>query len=564
MKSGDRWALGVSAAVMTLTALPYLVAYSHQGTSPLFGWYSWFLFNTGDQCVYLSWMRQYADGAWFQHNLFTTVPQPGYMVNALFLALGKVARWTGLPLVLVYHTVRILSGMIFLRLVWKLATMLIPDESARRLAFLTVLFSAGLGWIPADWHVGIGIERPVDLWQPEAISFLSIYLLPLFSVSLALMLGVLINLLEAERTRGWRPVIIAGILGFFLGNIHTYDVITLTVIWASYIAANGLYDERLFWPMLRRALVAALPAALSTGYMLWLYRTDAVFAQRVESLTLAPAVWWVLLGFGLLVPLALIGLVALRWSSLVPGPPASVQRPHLFLAVWAVANIAAAYIPVSFERKLLMGAHIPIALLAGVGLWWILMHLRASSWRPWAALAMVLLATTNVFFVLRDLWLLPYAPYGAGRPFLLAGEKSALDWLRRSVSPNAVVQPLPWIAVQDNGRVKVVDTTVASFTPGLTGHSVNAGHWSETPHFYLTMENWQRFLMPDTPDEWRRSVLRSTGVRYLIFSQKRAETIGENSVRLLARSPVMHVPGYLRRVPEASNADADVFEVLEP
>ena len=146
--AADRWMLAVSAILISLTILPYIVAYSYQGKSPLFGWYCWFLFNIADQGVYLSWMRQYADGAWFQLNLFTTQPQPGYLVNIFFLVLGKVARYTHLPLPLVYHTPRVLASLVFLRFVWRLAAMFIEDGDARRMAFLTVALSAGLGWVP--------------------------------------------------------------------------------------------------------------------------------------------------------------------------------------------------------------------------------------------------------------------------------------------------------------------------------------------------------------------------------------------------------------------------------
>ena len=108
-----------------------------------------------------------------------------------------------------------------------------------------------------------------------------------------------------------------------------------------------------------------------------------------------------------------------------------------------------------------------------------------------------------------------------------------------------------------------MDATVASFTPGLTGNPVNTGHWSETPHFHVTMDRWLRSLMPETSDEWRRALLCSTRVRYLIFSQKRDQLVDARAARVLANSPVKQVPSYLRRVPDESNRDADVFEVID-
>ena len=192
------------------------------------------------------------------------------------------------------------------------------------------------------------------------------------------------------------------------------------------------------------------------------------------------------------------------------------------------------------------------------------MRWRGPSWKLWAAPALLLLAGTNVWVTMLSTLAAQDLHHAGARPFLAKGEKVALDWLRQNVSQKAVVQPLPWIVVADNGRVKVSDTTVACFTPGLTGNALNAGHWSETPNYQKAMDNWRRFLLPHTPDEWRRDLLHRTGVRYLIFSQKRAETRDDRTAQLLAGSEVLQGQDYVRRIAEASNEDVDVFEVVKP
>jgi hypothetical protein len=559
--------------VVTVGSLPYLFDRSLEGASPLHGWYSWFAFNVTDNCVYLSWMRQYADGAWVQRNLFTTEPQSGHMVNLFYLLLGKIGGWTGLPLILVYHAARVLAGLAFLGMVWRMATLTITECRARRVAFLTVAIGSGLGWVPALWDRGFA--GPVDTWQPEAVSFLCVYLFPLFAVSLTLMLGVLVGLLEAERSGSLRPALGAGLCGFLLGNIHTYDVVTLAVVWTVWIAVRWARARRCPIEALRAGLLVAAPTAVTTGHMLWVFRTEAVFAQRVAVPTLTPAIPWVLLGFGMLVPLAAIGLFSGRSATgSRPGAPADSERSpvaaspspimgSLFLAVWAAANVAVAYVPVSFQRKMLMGAHIPIALLAGIGLAWLVGKARGRP-RLWAtAAALLALTPTNVRFMLRDRGGLRHGGETV-RAFMMPGERRALDWVRDNVARGVVVQPLPWIAVGNDGRTGFVDTTLACFVPGLTGNRVHAGHWGETPQFGSTMGLWSRFLMPDTSDEWRHDLVRRTGVRYLIFSQIRPETADERARVLLAASPVVTGASWLRPVPEASYGDAVVYEVADP
>lgn len=563
---GRRWAFRTALGIAALTCLPYLYDRTLQGIAPLYGLYTWCAYNVTDHAVYLSWMRQYADGAWTQRNLFTTLPQAGHQFNLFFLILGALSRWTGMPAIAVYHAARLASIPVCLMLVWRLGELLLSAPLQRRTAFLTVALSSGLGWIPGFWERGFA--GPVDTWQPEAVTFLSLYLYPLFTVSLVLMLATLICLIEAERRRSFRHALGAGAFACILGNVHTYDIITLSAVWLAIVGVAGgarLRGGRCAPPFVPdrgtplRMLAAGLPAALSSGHMFWIYRTEEVFARRVAVATLTPSLPWVLLGFGLLLPAAALACRAPRHPD--AGPEAGVTAGGIgLLWAWAIVNIGVAYLPFAFQRKLLMGAHIPIAMLAGIGI--------ASACDRWSgprrraviALILLLLSGTNVRFMLRDRGALRYGGESV-RAFMLRGERSALDWIAAHAPGEAVVQPLPWAAVGPDGRPGFVDTTVACLAPGITGRAVDAGHWGETPDFGASMNRWLRFLLPDTPDAWRKELLRSTRVRYLIFSQKREETRDEATAALLSASPMEAGVPYLRRIEEASSDDADVYEV---
>jgi hypothetical protein len=545
--------------------LPYLFGWSLQGLQPSRGWFSWLGYNLDDSCVYLSWMRQASDGSFFQRNLFTTDPQTGRQFNLFFFALGSLARWTGLPLLLVYHASRILLGAAFLRAVWWLLEMLVRDSRARLAAFLLVCFSAGLGWLPGLWQP-LGNAGPTDIWQPEAVTFLSLYLNPLFVVSLLLMVGVIGWMLVAERTRQARYALAAGLCGLLLGNIHTYDIITLMAVWGGYLAAKSAAERRLDAGAWGRALTAGGLSAISSGYMFYLVRTEEVFARRVAVETLSPAPTMYLLGFGLLVPLAVYGAIRGRSEN---REDAAVLEPsaRLFLIVWAVMNLAVAYLPVPFQRKMIMGLHLPLAILAGAGLALLLSRIRQRRGRALALAAVTLLCSlTNLRALLRDAesFQVNRAQSQIQRPYLYAGEAKALDWLRRNAPPGAPIQPLPWIVLTPNRQVGLMDTTLAALAPGWTGRPVNAGHWGETPSFGETMGRWRDFLLPNATDELRRQLLRQTGVRYLIFSQRRPETADEMTTRLLLAPFREGLPAYLRPVPEASSEDAEVLEVLLP
>ncbi len=544
---------------MAVTFLPYLFGFGRflQGANPSLGWFSWLGYNLDDGCVYLSWLRQAADGHLFQRNLFTTEPQVGHQVNLFFLLLGTVARVTHLPLLAVWHGARLVLGLALIRAVWWLLEMLVADRSARRLALLVLCVSAGLGWLPGLWVV-YGQTAPVDVWQPEAITFLSLYLSPLNLVSLLLMVGILGNLLRAEQTGSWRGVSAAGICGFLLGNIHSYDVISLALIWAGFLLVRSLVRRRFHAASWGRALTAGISTAVSTGYVYYQLSTEAIFAKRAAVETLSPPFTEYALGFGLVLVLALVALALFLRRGDAGEPPAITRDALLFLIVWSAGNFAAAYLPFPFQRKLIMGEQIPLAILAGLALNHLLGRLVSGSRRPVGAAVLFVLALTNLRFMLRDVQSFQsnIAQSLLQRPYLYAGEVQSLVWLRDHAPVGVPIQPLPWVLVTPDRKIALADTSMAAFAPGLTGHPVNAGHWGETPDFGQTMGQWTRFIRPDTPDQFRRALLRQTGVRYVVFSQKHLDP-GDAAALSLFQSP----PPYLRLVPEASNEDADVYAV---
>ncbi len=551
---------------MAITMLPYLLGYWLQGANPRFGWYTWLGYNFDDSCVYLSWMRQAADGNFFQRNLFTTEPQSGQQFNVFFLVLGNIARFTHLPLIAVWHFARIALGVALLRAVWWLIELLGNDDRARKAAFLLVCFSSGLGWIPGLW-AETGFEAPVDVWQPEAITFLTLYLNPLFNVSLLLMVGMLGWLLVAEQTKSIWPAIRAGFCGFLLGNIHTYDVITVTIVWGTYLLIRSLRTRKPNIGSWARAVVAGLPTAVTTGYVAFQLKTETVFAQRAAVETQSPPILQYALGFGLLLVLSLVGLIAAwRAGRTIPENTGQPTDDLLFLAVWAAANLAVAYLPVPFQRKMIMGEHLPLAILGGIGVASLLKSITHWNWEYSCALAGVVLVTslTNIRFIVREATNVTIdLTQSLQRPFIYAGERRAMDWIRVNAPPNVPIQPLPWIAKQTETKYGFYDTTLAALAPGLTDHAVNAGHWGETPDFARTMAGWIGFQLPSANDDSRKALLRETGVRYLIFSHKRTDSLdpGAGAAVLVPFGPVL--PDYLRRIPEASNSDADVFEVLD-
>ena len=139
----------VAVVFLLAISLPYLWALT---TTPSGFVYGGLLYNPDDQNVHLAWARQAMDGRFFFRDLFTTENLNGatpsgetpLFTNIFCWALGVIARITHLPLVVVYHALRLIFAFLALRWFFNLCALLTSDKRARFLALLFAAFSGGV------------------------------------------------------------------------------------------------------------------------------------------------------------------------------------------------------------------------------------------------------------------------------------------------------------------------------------------------------------------------------------------------------------------------------------
>jgi len=565
-------------AVLT-TMIPYLIGNSMADGRR----FMWLGYNLDDSCQYLSWMKQSAEGSYRALNMFTTDPQHGMALNPLFLVLGKVAGATHLPLIAVYHGSRLLFGLILLRLVWHFITLSVAEARARIVAMVFVCFSSGLGWLP-NWWSDFPIQTPVDKWQPEAITYLSLYLSPLFCFAMALQVGIVSLLFTGARTGRMRYAVGAGLCGLVLGFVHTYDVASLAAVWLVYLLLVTIsprqaenFKRGALWT---QGLVAGVITAPSVLYIYHELSTEAVFRARAAVKTEVSSPIWVMLGYGLTGLFALAAAIVLLKRRPIETtedtqPPATSwttgRDASLLLIVWAVVNFWIAYLPTSIQRKFLQGDHFPIAILAGIGVMWLLLRFKPHV-KPWQVAFKIstitlLLCLTNVYFVLRDIenYQNNLAQTRLQRTYLQPGEIEALEWIRDHSKESDAIQPLPWVIHAGTGKIAPSDESVACFAPYLINRRVYCGHWGETPDFLTKLPELCSFEMARTADSDRKAQLRKMKVRFLVFSQKPARDSSSEATEFADSALAIFrghapLPPYLQLV--YSNDDADVYEVL--
>jgi hypothetical protein len=499
-RRADRKAWALILAVVLFTLLPYLFgAWLSLGRK-----YFWINHNIDDNCVYLAWIRQAWEGHFFFENRFTTDPQPRLSTNLFFWAIGTIARWTGLPVLFLFHAARMGLGVVWLWTLWLLYKRLLPN-GARMPALWLACVSAGLGWL--FWR-DAGIDAPIDTWQVEAFTFLSLYLNPLFVVGTLLMTACIYDLWRAVQERRWVYTVRAGIWALLVGNIHSYDVIQVAAAWLAFLVVSSFVQRRFDRQRWLMGLTAGAIGLPTVAYQYWLYRVDPIFRHRADVPTSAPPLWHVLAGYAPLLILA----VAAVWVTV--RERRHREEPFLLLFCWAVVGIGLQYLPrifsaagihlpMNFERKMVMGAHLPLCALAGWGLWLLVRHLPARRALLVTALVIALTTPSNVRWLIRDAHNLirNMANTGMHRAYMEPEEWEAIQWLARNTNPEEAVLTFPSFGV---------------FVPPFAGNRVYVGHWGETPQFAERLRETLRFLDARRSDEERYELLRRARVKYIV------------------------------------------------
>ncbi len=505
-----RIVLGLIFTTLILASLPYALAYA---ITPPGARFVGTACNIDDYCNYLSWVRQCMDGRFFFHNQFTTDPQRDLEFNLFFWILGRTAALLHLSPQAALQIARVGGGAALLGLIYKFYQAAVPrNVRARLTAFAFACLSGGWGWLlwPV-WHDKNGYGSPVDAWQPEAFTFLTLYTSALMTCSTAFIVVALYCLLRGEQTGQWKYAVGAGVCGAILGNIHSYDVLHLAAAWGLFLVA---------WTVLQRGRgvaaswgrgVLALGLTLpTTVYQYLILQREAVFRARADVPTLSPPFWHYALGYGVVFLLA--ALILPRFVNNLPRfvnklnsrqmEFATVQTALLVLC-WAIGGLAVIYLPVAFQRKMIMGTHIPLCLLAGLGAVLITQRFTPRIQNFVLASLVLLSVPTSLLFLSRDMThLTENRSETQQAPFLPDALVNCYGWLRTHTPSDTAIVGFP---------------TLCAALPGFAGRTVWAGHWGETPQYGTKVSEFAHFTEADTPDSERRAFLAQTHAQYLFY-----------------------------------------------
>jgi len=451
-----RWLAWAALALILASNLPYLIAWA---VTPEDATFTGLIFNPQDGNSYIAKMRQGLSGSWRFRLPYTPERHAGAPVFLFHLLLGHGARWTGLPLILIYHGARVWGGVVMLGGIYALAHALSDSSRERGTMFLLTSLGSGLGWLAG----AAGVET-ADLWVPEAFPSYSLLVNAHFPLAIGLMASAAVcgtRLLDAaspegdQRRRSWPWGLGVMAATTLLGTIQPFGLVPVFGGLGIAAAARGLRERSVPW---RAGFWIGGVALLALVYPLYAQlsiRSDPILAAwSLRNRTPSPALWDWAVSYGLILALSVPGfIVAMRRGG----------NADFVLLGWALVTLIGMYLPLALQRRLSLGLGVPLGLFAGLG-WWRGLRPQVGARRRGAVqgLLLALSALTPIFLIL-------VASFSAlsGEPwfYLSAGERAAFEWLRDHGRTDAVVLCAP---------------QTGTFVPARAGQPVVYGHPFET------------------------------------------------------------------------------------
>jgi hypothetical protein len=472
-----RWLTGVALVVLLLASLPYLVGALAAGPDRIF---TGLQVNPLDGASYLAKMRIGYSGGWLGQLPFTPEQGQGVFLFTYFIVLGHVARIFGLPLIGVFHAARLLGGFALLWMIYELIARVTDSIELRRRAWWIVALSSGVGWLAAL----LGHAGSSDMTMPESNTFYSLMANAHFALAAAIMIGTLVLILEMRSFTIAHAIVLTA-LSLILAILQPFA--SVAVYGIAGVTLLGLWrrDRRFPRPQSLAAFGAGLLTAPLLIYLYTATQADALLrAWSQQNQTPSPPPIDYLLGYGLLWLFAFFG-ARQAWRRKTDW--------DVLLLVWMVVTLPMLYAPFPLQRRLSLGLHVPIGILAAVGI----TEIVRARWPRRALIGVTLL--TSVFI---ELALFGGAAARDPRIYLSTAEAAALAWLQANAPREAVVLASP---------------EMGGFIPAFAGQRVIYGHPYETVEAQVRQQQVTDFFA-GTIDQ--AQLLRDNAVAYLVIGPR--------------------------------------------
>lgn len=513
----------IALLLIFITSLPYVYGYLTAPEDTYFLAISGI--NRSDYANYFSYIEQAKDGHLLFKDLYTTEPQPRAILNLFFLGLGLVAKFFNLSAVAIFQISRIILIPIFVLIFYLFISLLFKEKLKRKLGLIFTCFSAGLGGLLSLFITFPLLQIPIDLWIPEAFTFLSLFLNPLYIFSFILIISIFLLILLAKKNASYKYSFLAGVCGLILFQIHPYDIpviyLTLFIFWI----LSNLIEKRVNWNLFKHCLIFALISLPSIIYYFWLSTGHFITVERIaqaSSLLITPSVSAFILGYGFILPLTLMGIYIFLKN----------KSPYLPLLIsWLMVHVALLLLPLPLQRKMTEGLHLVLSIFAVEGIWFIHQKFNLLKYKfLWFIVFILLFNFSNIFIIKRDIKYYQTPYFSISKELI-----SSMKWLRINSPEEANI-------------ISNSDMVTNNLIPAFSVRKIYFGHRIETIQARRKEKEVSWFFKTNKNDDEKYSFLQKENLDY-IFINKEEENIFRPEEKQ-----------YLKKVFE--NTSTSIYQVL--
>jgi len=506
-----RWVYVSSVILLLVVSLPLIWAY---GVAAPDAHFMGVLVNPIDGAAYQARMYQGWQGSWLLHLPYTPEPHRGVILYTFYLAMGHLARLTNLPIILVFHVVRLLCSAFMLVALYRFVADWTGDVIQRRITWALIVVGAGFGWVA----LMAGYLSSDMLMLPEGFPLQAILANPHFPLAIgfaALVAHVLFTalLIEQESKPEMNTQTATVAVGtLVLVSIAPFTLVPLAVGFLMVVIWLWRQHRSFPWREIQWGLVVLIFGLPLAAYNMWaISEANPVFHMWMQqNLTPSPPPWDYLTAYGPLLILAGVGL----WGS-----RRSLQAEDMLLLGWLISGMIMLYMPLGLQRRFAMGLIIPLAIYAGRGLWRVIIPRIAARWQPVIIVLVfsLFVPTTVMAIVLPMAGAVSIKLQADDLYFVSEGEWEALSWIEANTPPDALVLASPDLSL---------------FVP-TRGRRVVYGHPYET----LYAEQRKQAVL-DFYTGADCQVVADEGVDYIIVGPDERRLAGSNSICAIEGEPV--------------------------
>jgi hypothetical protein len=495
-----RWAW--IAFLVIATSVPYLVNWFY--TPPGYH-YLWILPPPEDSFSYMAWAQQAARGAFLFKIKYTALPHAAFLFHPFFLICGWLAAIFSCEIGIIFFVVKALGVAIFFFTLYRYLDYIGLGRAESIAASILLGVSSGFGGIVACF--GSMSESPLvaaELSIQEMTTYYSFLWSPLFPFSLTLMLLSIYWVDRGTRESRVSDIWRAGFAAGVMATIHPYFV---PLVLAFAIVVTIARNRVKAFGYLCRYFAAALPFAVYEALVSILHPIVSRHSALGEMKS--PPLVGYALGFGLPLLMFIAALIVERGR---------FAKRYWQIVLWFFLCLALAYLPVWFQRKLIFGAQVPLAIMAGVAFGWMLTRCSVTATRR---LALIVLAIALI-------------PVLAATPayLLIQKDKEVKENVDDAYFANSdLIEGLKVLrALSKPNDVVFAEPATSRLIPAFSGNTTIWGHWAMSVDYEERRRWLESLLHPRSgwDDKARSREFWSTDIRFILADKGFKRSLDES------------------------------------